>query len=135
MPTQQYKSKKEFFLAAENKEVTRTMDGGLSLDEWDDWVKQTTEALISQGCAPENIELNDNSLSIKNSNQFWMKPKTPRIMTGEIHSRSKDFYFKSDQFSTGEAASFCDKSKATLTEFGLEVVMLNGAKLEYTITG
>lgn len=126
-------SKKDFFEAAKTGVVTRTLIGSLALEEWPEFVANTKAKLIELGCPEDNIEITETKLVVKSSGQFWTRPRTPRVMTGKIVPRSKDFYFESDQFDNGLNQSYCDKANTQLIDGGLELETLNGAKIRYTI--
>ena len=126
-------SKKVFFDITLTHAVRRTVIGGLTLDEWDDFVENAKKSFISQGISESDIEETEKKLSIKSTGQFWLRPKTPRVMTGKIVVRSNDFYFESDQFDTGLAKSYCEKSKVILDNGELELTALNGSKIRYSI--
>lgn len=135
---QTIKSKAEFFRLAKEQTVTRTQVGGMTLDEWDNWVVEARKQLIEQGAAPEYIIETDTKLEIKGSSQFWNKPKVRRVSTGKLVIRSKDYYYESgnlrdDVSDDAPAQSFGNLSDFKLVDNKLVNTMYNGAELHYTL--
>ena len=137
MNNESISSKTEFFKLAKGKFITRTMVGGLALDEWDEWVANAKKQLQEQGVKLEDIVETERELSIKNSPQFWRKPVINRVSTGEIIERSQDYTFVSTDLPLDEngnpVKSQGKKSDLKLIDNKLVLTMFNGAELHYSI--
>lgn len=126
------KSVADFFRKAKCHNVIRHQVGGLTTDEWDEWVANAKTQLIAQGVNEENIIETDSMLKINGSSQYWRKPNQPRVLTGNIVERSKDYIFNFEN--DGEQhASYGNKKGLKVKDNNLIVVMFNQAELHYSI--
>lgn len=128
------KSKAEFFRLAKAGSVTRTQVGGMTTDEWDEFVIEARKQLIEQGANAEDIVETDTKLEITGATQFWHKPTVPRILKGELVERSSDYYFAfTDPITNELRESFGNKKDLKLVDNKLILTMFNKAELHYTI--
>jgi hypothetical protein len=132
---QNIKSKAEFFRLAANQNVERVQVGGISIDEWDEWVIEARKQLEEQGAKPEDIIETDTQLEVKGSCNYWTKPKNHRKSTGKLVNRSADFYFESDNLDrSGETRqSFGQQKDLKLIDNKLVLTMFNGAEIHYSL--
>lgn len=126
-------TKKSFIEKSKGAMIKRTQVGGITLDEWDNYVSEVKKSLISQGCSESDILVTNTSLNIRSSGQFVMKPKTPRNLVGKMVFRSKDFYFESENGESEPIKSFGPISNLVLVDGNLELTTLNGSKIIYSI--
>lgn len=118
-----------FFRAAHGQRVTRTMEGGATLEQWAERVQEVTAQLLAQGCPPEKIEERDGALHWPGG--FLLKPKHPSTISGTWCTRSADYTFTPDG---DDARPIYGEKKGARVEAGALVKDIgNGARYIYRL--
>ncbi|WP_415912321.1 hypothetical protein [Neptuniibacter sp. QD37_11] len=82
-------SAKEFFQAANGKQVIKRCSGVLTVEDWPEYKESIVSQLLAQGANEKDIEVSDDKVSI--GTQFWLKPKVKREHVGLFKVFSKRY--------------------------------------------
>jgi len=89
-------------------EATATIDSEWVLENTDKIINNIKNQVEAQG---GEIEVNDDTLYIKDSIQFFKLPNIDKIRRGIIEFRSKDFIFTFTDSNGKRGRLYCDKPK------------------------
>jgi hypothetical protein len=117
-----FSSAAQFYLEMHGQQVTRTLVGGHAYEDWDEQCAYAIDGLLSQGAALSDIDVTDDELSI--GNQFMLRSKMRREVTGELTVRSKDTIFDGCYGNKKGTRLLLDKS-------GIERDVSNGAVVQF----
>lgn len=98
--------------AMDGQKVIMRVTGIPTIEDMDTMRQQLKDLLVANNIPAEQLAEDDRKFYIKDSTQFWMKPKLKAVTQGTLKVRSKDYLFIEDG-KTEDSALYGDKKGLT----------------------